>query len=199
MKQLSYITILSFIILFSACIRDPKKPGREYMPDMVHSVAYEAGSVNPIFKDGKTNQLPPKGSIAQGKYIYPYENTIEGYEASAANKNPFTFTSDEISGEGKHLFTVNCAICHGNKGDGQGHLVEIGKFPPPPTYLSGVLLTLPEGKRYHTVMYGKGLMGSYASQLDHRERWLVLEYVKTLQGDAVPVVATETVNSTEAK
>ena len=125
MKQLSYITILSFIILTSACIRNSKNPGREYMPDMVHSTAYEAGSVNPIFKDGKTNQLPPKGSVAQGKYIYPYDNTIEGYEASVANKNPFTFTKDEVDNQGQHLYKINCAICHGDKGDGQGHLVEI--------------------------------------------------------------------------
>ncbi len=199
MKQLSYITILSFIILTSACIRNSKNPGREYMPDMVHSTAYEAGSVNPIFKDGKTNQLPPKGSVAQGKYIYPYDNTIEGYEASVANKNPFTFTKDEVDIQGQHLYKINCAICHGDKGDGQGHLVEIGKFPPPPTYLSGVLLTLPEGKRYHTVMYGKGLMGSYASQLDHRERWLVLEYVKTLQGDAGASAPATDSTSTAAK
>ena len=30
-------------------------------------------------------------------------------------------------------------------------------------------------------MYGKGMMGSYATQLNHHERWLVLEYVKGLQ------------------
>lgn len=42
---------------FTSCIRDAKKPGREYMPDMVESAAYEAGSPNPIFKDGKTDQL----------------------------------------------------------------------------------------------------------------------------------------------
>jgi mono/diheme cytochrome c family protein len=189
MRNLTYIIIPSLIILLNSCIKDPKKPGREYMPDMVHSTAYEAGTPNPIFKDGKTNQLPPKGSVALGKYIYPYQNTLEDYEASAANTNPFTFANEEVAGEGKRLFTVYCAVCHGDKGDGQGHLAQIGKFPPPPTYLSGVLLTLPEGKRYHTLVYGKNMMGSYASQLNHRERWLVLAYVKTLQASAAPAVA----------
>ncbi|HMV15432.1 MAG TPA: cytochrome c, partial [Chitinophagales bacterium] len=52
-------------------------------------------------------------------------------------------------------------------------------------------LSLPDGKRYHTVMYGKGLMGSYASQLNHKERWLVLSYVKkNLQGISTPAPAT---------
>lgn len=183
-KNLIYIITLVLVVFFTSCIRSSKKPGREYMPDMVHSTAYEAGSENPIFKDGKTNQLPPKGSVALGKYIYPIENTPEGYEQSIANQNPFTFSKEEVDANGKKLYTTYCAICHGEAGDGQGHLVKIGKFPPPPSYLTGALATLPEGKMYHSVMYGKGLMGSYASQLDHKERWLVISYVRSLQGNA---------------
>lgn len=195
MKNLSYITLLTLTVLFTSCIRSSKKPGREYMPDMTHSVAFEANSKNDVFEDGKTNQLPPEGSVALGKYIYPYENSWDGYAQAAANKNPFTFTAEEVDGQGKKLYTINCAICHGDAGDGQGHLVQIGKFPPPPTYLSGNLYELPEGQRYHALMYGKGLMGSYASQLDHRERWLVLAYVKKLQG-ITTTTATTTADST---
>ena len=37
------------------------------------------------------------------------------------------------------------------------------------------------GKMYHTLTYGKGLMGSHASQLSQKDRWLVIEYIKVLQ------------------
>ena len=40
---------------------------------------------------------------------------------------------------------------------------------------------LEEGKIYHTLQYGKGLMGSHASQMSQKERWQVIEYVKCLQ------------------
>ncbi|HQV79150.1 MAG TPA: c-type cytochrome [Chitinophagales bacterium] len=176
-----HIILLVLVFGFTSCIRSEKKPGREYMPEMSRHIAYEAGSDNPIFKDGKTNQLAPEGSVARDKYIYPLSDS--DYEKSALLiKNPFNFTKDEVSGEGKHLYKINCDICHGEKGDGQGHLVQINKFPPPPSYLNEPLLSLADGKRYHTVMFGKGMMGSYASQLNHRERWLVLSYVRTLQG-----------------
>ena len=198
LKQYQIIFII-LVLGFTSCIRSAKKPGRQYMPDMAEAVAYEAGSPNPIFKDGKTNQLAPAGSVARGKYIYPLSDS--DYEKSAALiKDPFVFTKEEIEGEGKHLFTVNCAICHGDKGDGQGHLVQINKFPPPPSYLMEPLLSKPEGQRYHTLMYGKGLMGSYASQLNHGERWLVLSYVKMLQGAAAPASASAVqTDSTKSK
>jgi len=198
LKQYQIIFIV-LVLGLTSCIRSSKQPGRQYMPDMAEAVAYEAGSPNPIFKDGKTNQLAPAGSMARGKYIYPLSDS--DYEKSASLiTDPFTFTKDEIEGEGKHLFTVNCAICHGEKGDGQGYLVQINKFPPPPSYLSEPLLSLSEGKRYHTLMYGKNMMGSYASQLNHRERWLVLSYVKSLQDASKPAAASSAkTDSTKTK
>ena len=198
LKQYQIIFII-LVLGLTSCIRSSKKPGRQYMADMVSSIPYDAGSPNPIFKDGKTNQLAPAGSIARGKYLYPLADT-EYAKAATAITDPFIFTKEEIAGEGKHLFTVNCAICHGEKGNGQGHLVEINKFPPPPSYLTEPLLSKPEGQRYHTLMYGKGMMGSYASQLNHRERWLVLSYVRSLQdaSKAAAAPATKT-DSTKTK
>lgn len=192
------IVLIVLVLGFTSCIRSAKQPGRQYMPDMANALAYEAGSPNPIFKDGKTNQLAPAGSVARGKYLYPLADT-EYVKAATAITNPFTFTKEEIEGEGKHLFTVNCAICHGEKGDGQGHLVQINKFPPPPSYLMEPLLSKPEGQRYHTLMYGKGLMGSYASQLNHRERWLVLSYVKSLQDASKPAASAMTAKTDSTK
>lgn len=178
----SILTTLFGVALLLSCGRDPQSPGREYMPDMAHSVAYDAGSSNPLYASGATNQLPPTGSIAQGKYNYPIANTPEGYAAAAAQiKNPFEFSADEVQKDGKRLYTIYCTVCHGDAGDGQGHLVNIDKYPAPPSYFTPDLLNKPEGQRYHTVMYGKGMMGSYATQLEHRERWLVLEYVKAMQ------------------
>jgi mono/diheme cytochrome c family protein len=192
-----HIILVVFVLGFTSCIRNSNSPGRQYMPDMVDPVAYDAGSPNPIFRDGKTNQFAPEGSLARGKYIYPLADT-EYVKAASLITNPFVFTKEEIDGEGKYLYTVNCAICHGDKGDGQGYLVEINKFPPPPSYLSEPLLSLPEGQRYHTLMYGKNMMGSYATQLDHRERWLVLSYVKSLQNASKPATTTVT-DSTKTK
>ncbi len=172
--------------LFAACSAGGENPGWEYLPEMIHPVSYEAQSENPVYANGYTNQLPVEGTIAQGKYTYPLSNTPEGYELAATEiHNPFEFDSKEIEGDGKMLFVRYCAICHGDGGEGDGHLVKIDKFPPPPSFLNLDLQSRPQGQRYHSVMYGKGMMGSYATQVNHRERWLILEYINTLQANAL--------------
>ncbi len=40
---------------------------------------------------------------------------------------------------------------------------------------------MPIGQMYYSVTYGKNLMGPYSSQLNHHQRWLVVNYVKTRQ------------------
>ena len=35
---------------------------------------------------------------------------------------------------------------------------------------------------FHSVTYGKGAMGSYASQLNTMQRWMVIAYIKSKQG-----------------
>ena len=164
MARITKLLFVALLVtsLLSSCIRNYKNPGREYMPDMAHSTAYDASTLNPVFKDSVTNQKAPAGSIGRGKFIYSIANTPEGYELAGST-------------------VKNCAICHGTEGDGNGHLPSIDKFPQPPSYFGDALANLPEGKMYHSVMYGKGMMGSYASQIDHRERWLVIAYVRSMQ------------------
>jgi mono/diheme cytochrome c family protein len=73
-----------------------------------------------------------------------------------------------------------CTQCHGEGGKGDGALSRNGHIQGIPSY-SDKLKDLPEGKMYHTLTYGKGLMGSHASQLSQKDRWLVIEYIKVLQ------------------
>jgi mono/diheme cytochrome c family protein len=48
---------------------------------------------------------------------------------------------------------------------------------------------MPEGQMFYSVTYGKNLMGGYASQLDAKQRWMVISYIKNKQGKAQPVAA----------
>lgn len=178
------------MVLMTSCTKDPNSPGVEYMPDMYRSPSYETYGENPLFEDGLAAREPVEGTMSRGEFPnednllnalpYPYPNTPEGYESAGADlKNPFP-TSDETIAEGKVIYEKMCMHCHGEEGKGNGSLIQTEKFPPPPSY-SGPLRELPEGKMFHTITYGKGLMGSHASQVTKEERWKVIQYIQTLQ------------------
>ncbi len=166
-------------LMLGACSKDSKKPGYEYMPDMYRSPSYETNSSNPNFPDSMTSRLPAPGTIPVAYTPYTYPNTNEGYEAAGKElKNPLESTPENIA-EGKRLYENFCIHCHGQEGKGDGMLTQ-RNFPPPPSY-SGQLKNLPEGKMFHSITYGKNLMGSHASQLNAAERWKIILYIQTLQ------------------
>ena len=82
--------------------------------------------------------------------------------------------------DGEVLYGKFCIHCHGATGAGDGKVG--GKLPGPPPAYNGALKNLPEGKIFHTLTYGKGTMGSHASQLTQEERWKLVFYVQKLQG-----------------
>lgn len=181
-KNIKYIGFfgLALALLASCTTSDPNSPGFEFFPDMYRPVSYEANGINPVHKDSMANRIPVEGTIPKGFMPYPYKNDLEGYEMAGQRlKDPFP-ASPEIIAEGKVLYSKFCIHCHGESGKGDG---KVGlKLPgPPPPYDGPALKDLPEGKMFHSINYGKGLMGPHSGLLSKDERWKIVRYVQTLQ------------------
>ncbi len=196
MKKINIAVFVLYLItgvLVNSC-GNKRSPGLAYMPDMGESRAFEAYAMHDsllfttdVDKRGGNmifyNSMPVPGTMERGE-IYPYTmpNDSIGYKMSGNVKNPLINPLDS-SGmlEAGRLYNINCAICHGDKGGGNGPLATAG-------HVGGVAnLTLPnyvsmaDGTMFHAVTYGKGVMGSYASQLNRKQRWEVIKYIRTLQ------------------
>ena len=180
--------LLASVAMLSAC-RDNKSTGLEFARNMYDPIAYNQDQPNKNFANGATSQTPPANTTPVDFIRYEYPNTKEGYEASVALVNPLALTEKNLT-EGKHFYTVFCSPCHGEKGDGQGHIVKLDKgISGVPAYhgadamssRGGLMKDMPAGKIYHTIMYGLNAMGSHASQLSPEERWKVVMYVQQLQ------------------
>jgi mono/diheme cytochrome c family protein len=196
------LSALSLVVLtMASCEGDPNSPGVEYMPDMYRSPAVEAyvdfGQDPYVFteevakeqRQRQSARKPVQGTVvfamdpakAQFNMPYAYPATVEGYEAAGLElKSPIAMTEATVE-QGKVIYVKYCLHCHGEKGQGDGGVVVNGNYPVPPSYTAG-LKDLPEGKTFHSLVYGKNVaMGSHASQLNKEERWLVVHYVKYLQ------------------
>ena len=180
MKNLYKITLLTALSVVVVSCFNEKRPNYQFFPNMYESIAYETYSESNAFRNGQEAQLPAEGSIPRGFEPYEYPNTTEGLEDARANlKSPL---SEENYNEGraKSLYTIYCAVCHGDKGDGQGILATREKFLGVPNYNERPLT---EGSIFHVITYGLNAMGSHANQLNQEERWQVSRYVMSLKAE----------------
>lgn len=185
--SLTFLTVASAAII-SAC-GDSKSQGWEYARNMYDPIAYNPDQPNKNFSNQQTAQLPPDGTTPVGydRVVEEYPNTLEGYNAAGASlTNPVPRTPASLK-EGKAWYKNMCAHCHGATGNGDGSVVTVGKFPPPPSYSTGnssrggAMSALTDGKIFHTITYGVNLMGPHRTQLSPTERWKIVMYVHELQ------------------
>ena len=180
MKNIVNIAVTILIMLSITSCFDKKKPNYRYMPNMYTSVAVETYSEYEILPNGQAALTPVKGTISRGWMPYEYENTQEGKAlATKELKIPLAVNEENLA-KGKELFNIYCAICHGNKGDGQGTLVKREKFLGIPS-LADKGRNITEGDIYHVMMYGLNSMGSYASQTNEKERWQITMHALDLK------------------
>lgn len=178
MKAIYKIALLAVASASLTACFNKSEPNYQYMPNMAHSIAYETYSESDAFANGKEGQIPAKGSVKRGFTPYEYENSNEGYLLAKANlKSPLdSIGVDKEAGE--QLYTIYCAVCHGDKGDGKGNLVKREKFLGVPDYKTR---DITEGSVFHVITYGLNAMGSHANQLTQEERWQVTHYVMDLR------------------
>ncbi len=156
----------------------------QYFPNMYQSVGYETYQEGTVFENNMEAQKPVDGTVSRGWLPYDYEDDNDGYASAKANlENPVPLTEAHFE-NGKALYDIYCAICHGANGNGQGHLVKTEKILGVPSYDSREITA---GSIYHVMYYGINYMGSYASQTSIEERWEITHYVEALRADLMGV------------
>ncbi len=208
MKLLTNIipaVLITSAVIFASC--DGKRsPGSTYMPDMAYSRAYESFAQRDstkftmdMYKKGGDmiffNNEPPSGTIKRGD-LFPYTlpNDSNGYKMSAAVKNPFdtiAITKAQLAEAGR-LYNVNCGICHGATGVANGPIASGGYVGGVANLTAEAYVKMSDGTMFHSITYGKGLMGPYSSQVTKAQRWMIIKYIRTLQPNAAGGDSTST-------
>ncbi len=197
MKKITTISVLALVagIILVSC-DNKRRPGKIYMPDMAYSRSYEtyaerdsnAFTANPALRGSSKifyNNTPVAGTIKRGE-LFPYtlaDDSI-GYAKSAGVPNPIASMTEAEMSEAGRLYNINCAICHGEKAQGNGPISTSGKIGGIANLTLDNYVKMADGTMFHSITYGKNLMGSYASQLDRKQRWMLVKYIRTLQPTA---------------
>jgi len=126
-----------------------------------------------VYQEGP-RRLPPQGAVS---FFGP---AARSEEEAPANPVP----ADAVSLQrGAILYQLHCAVCHGETGRGDGPTVEFWREDAnhPADLTEPRLATQPDGALYLTISQGFGAMAPLAENLTPRQRWDVVNYVRSLQ------------------
>ncbi len=164
---------------FTGCNSGPNQTNIELVTNMMDQVSIKSQDWVPSEGDKVQMRMPPEGTISRGHPPYAYQNDPVGAEKQSnplsGNMSPETLTL------GHKTYEIYCSVCHGGAGGGDGRVAEKMAVKPR-NLLSPEAKAYSDGRIYHAITAGKGVMGSYASQItDSGQRWAVVNYVRTLQ------------------
>lgn len=92
-------------------------------------------------------------------------------------RNPVTPTKESLE-QGRARFAINCAMCHGQSSAEPG---PVGKklSPPPPGLDHGLVRDRSDAHIFKAVTFGFGRMPPFQDKLTPRERWELVNFLRT--------------------
>jgi mono/diheme cytochrome c family protein len=148
--------------------------------DMQDQPKYRPQRPSDFFADGRSERQPVEGTVARGTMD---EDTAfyEGKDAAGKDIAEFPIAVDKgVILRGQQRYDIYCSPCHGRIGNGLGMIVRRG-FKQPPSYHIDRLRNAPVGHFYDVISNGYGAMLNYASQVQPRDRWAIIAYIRALQ------------------
>jgi len=163
---------LAFVTVLTACswFTDFKEQPKHDPWESADTVSMRA---NP------QNSVPVYGTFAPG-YAVSRAALPGTIDSMASIPNPVPADARSLM-NGRKYFTINCAVCHGYEGKGDGPVVAKG-FPGIP--LVGPASPAPgrtDGYIWGMIRNGRGLMPTY-NRIEEYDRWDIVNYVRGLQG-----------------
>lgn len=148
--------------------------------DMHDQPKYPPLRPSEFFGDGRSARQLTEGTVARGHLqddvLFYTGRTADG---KLSEEFPFPITKDVIL-QGQVRYNIYCAPCHDRLGTGDGKIVQRG-YRRPVSFHVDRLRQAPAGYFYDTITSGFGAMPDYAAQIQPRDRWAIVAYVRALQ------------------
>jgi hypothetical protein len=171
----------------TGCVRGctSSRPPIHINPNMDTQPKYLAQEASEFFYDGATMRPPIPGTVAVDD---PVEETAleTGKDPAGAfvSASPIAI-DDAVLARGADRYTIYCAPCHTESGNGQGILYERGKVPTADLALEKYRVML-DGQLFDVITNGFGLMPGYRWPIAAPDRWAIVAHVRTLQAKRAP-------------
>lgn len=130
-------------------------------------------------QDANKPATAPAAPAATATTQTPHQATLTA--ADKERKNPMKFTTVSAD-RGKKVYATQCAICHGDKGDGKGELAADMKLHLPDFTTAGTLDARTDGELYAIIGNWKDPMPPQTGRMSEMQRWNLVNYLREVSG-----------------
>ncbi|CAN5479336.1 cytochrome c [soil metagenome] len=181
------------------------KPEIEIFPDMVRQPKVRAQAESNFFADQRGARKPVEGTVPIG-YEMPLPNEQGAAVAQAGEMKMearFGFSegtdyyntgrmganwgtgipvdvTPALMKRGEQRFDINCAVCHGPLGAGDGIVKQYG-LATVVTLQDDRIRNMADGEIFDTITHGKNTMMAYGPRITVHDRWAIICYLRALQ------------------
>lgn len=181
MKKLLSLSVLLFVV---GCNGGKNKPNIELIQDMMDQESVKAQDWNAFSPNHMANRLPPENTNPIGHKEVPYKNDPQMAGEKLINPLAGDFSPEMLS-LGKAKYEIYCLVCHGATMKGDGPVAPKMMVVKPPALVSDKVKGYKDGRIFHVITFGQGVMGSYATQIhDQKQRWAIVNYIRMMQKKA---------------
>jgi mono/diheme cytochrome c family protein len=144
-------------------------------------------AANRGFRGQPVGSVPTTGSTVPG-FMISYSNGLATIDSFNVVRNPIA-ADDRSLANGRKYYAINCAVCHGDTGDGNGLLKQLNPmYSFAPSIIADLTKNRTDGYIWGIIRNGRATMPPY-NRIEEADRWDVVNYVRGLQGrlgQAVP-------------
>ena len=178
-------------------------PAIEFFSDMKRQDKVKFQKPSSFFADGRAARPPVEGTIPMGYDIpgHPAQNSEVPKDDISSPLGEFTAGTDyyntgkmggnwgtgiplpvsnELVQRGRVVYTINCAVCHGATGQGNGITSKYG-LKGIANYHHDKYLIMADGQIFNTISHGYNTMMAYGDKVTVKDRWAVISYIRALQ------------------
>jgi mono/diheme cytochrome c family protein len=166
------------------------KPPFEIFPDMNYQDKVKDQVASSFFSDGVASRLPIDGTVAEempakidywasGKWDATHWG--DGIPVHDARDGQPALAVDDLNmARGRERYSIDCAVCHGATGAGNGITSKYG-LNGAANYHTDRLRQISDGDLFNTITNGKGQMMGYGYNVTIDDRWRIVMYIRALQ------------------
>ena len=130
-------------------------------------------------QEEKKETPPPAGAATTAAPAAPHPATISAEDK--ARKNPVKFGEVSVD-RGKKIYVTQCALCHGDKGNGKGELASDMKLTLPDFTKPDTLKDRTDGELFTIIGTGQDPMPPQTGRMTDERRWNLVNYLRALSG-----------------